>query len=158
MPTTAAGLLLFRRHDDGLQLLLAHMGGPFWVQRDRNAWSIIKGEYDAATEDALDAARREFAEETGQPVPDGELIPLGTVAQSGGKRVNAWALESDLDAATIVSNTFVMEWPPRSGREQVFPEIDRAEWCDPDLARERLVKAQVAFVDRLQVLLAERPG
>jgi predicted NUDIX family NTP pyrophosphohydrolase len=157
MPSTAAGLLLYRVDGEAVEVLLAHMGGPFWARRDRHAWSIIKGEYDPAAEDALDAARREFTEETGQPAPEGDLIPLGSVVQSGGKQVTAWAVRSDLDPATIVSNTFVAEWPPRSGRRQEFPEIDRVEWCDPDSARDRLVKAQVAFVDRLQEHLAARP-
>jgi predicted NUDIX family NTP pyrophosphohydrolase len=156
MPSTAAGLLLYRSAGDEVKLLLAHMGGPFWARRDQQAWSIIKGEYDAGTEEPLDAARREFTEETGHPAPEGELIPLGSVEQSGGKQVTAWAVQSDLDPATIVSNTFLAEWPPRSGRQEAFPEIDRAEWCDPDLARERLIKAQVAFVERLLTHLAAR--
>ena len=156
MPPTSAGLLLFRFHEGQLQLLLAHMGGPLWAKRDERAWSIIKGEYDAAQEQPLDAARREFTEETGHPAPAEEPIPLGTVVQSGGKRVTAWAVQHDLDPTTIRSNTFELEWPPRSGRRQQFPEIDRAEWCDPDLARVRLVNAQIELVDRLEARLSQR--
>jgi predicted NUDIX family NTP pyrophosphohydrolase len=147
--TTSAGLLPFRIREARLEVLIAHMGGPFWARRDEGAWSIVKGEHDAA-EDAYAAARREFAEETGTPAPDGEPLALGEVRQSGGKRVTAWAIEADLDAAKIESNTFAIEWPRGSGRTAEFPEIDRAGWFDGATARRKLVKGQVAFIDRLE--------
>ncbi len=147
--STAAGLLLFRIRDGRLEVLLGHMGGPFWARKEEHAWSIFKGGYEPGEETPIDAARREFTEETGLSVPDGELIPLGTVRQSSGKQVTAWAVRGDADPATVVSNTYLAEWPPRSGRHEEFPEIDRVEWCDPALARTRLVRAQVAFVERL---------
>ena len=142
----SAGLLLYR---GDLEVMLVHMGGPFWAKKDAHAWSIPKGEYDEATEEPLQAARREFEEELGSPVPAGELVPLGEVRQSGGKRLTVWAAEGDLDAAACTSNTFELEWPPRSGRMQEFPEIDRAAWVGVDEARAKLVAAQVAFLDRL---------
>jgi predicted NUDIX family NTP pyrophosphohydrolase len=129
------------------------MGGPFWARKDERAWSIPKGEHPDA-EDALAAARREFAEETGTPPPDGPTLDLGEVRQSGGKRVTAWAVEGDLDLASVKSNTFLLEWPPRSGRRQEFPEIDRAGWFDLDTARRKIVKGQVALVDRLEERLS----
>jgi len=133
--------------------MLAHMGGPFWASRDQGAWSIPKGEYDPG-EEALAAARREFVEEIGQEAPAGEELELGEVAQAGGKRIRAWALEGDIDVSRISSNTFEMEWPPRSGRRRRFPEIDRAGWFDLDAARGKLVKGQVPLID----LLAARLG
>ena len=151
----SAGLLLYRVRDGAPEVLLGHMGGPFWARKDERAWSIPKGEY-GDDEDPLAAARREFAEETGSPPPDGAALPLGEVRQSGGKRVVAWALEGDLDPATVRSNTFVMEWPPRSGRQQEFPEIDRAAWFDLDAARRKVVKGQVPLLDALEQLLALR--
>jgi len=147
---TSAGILLHRVRDGERQVLLGHMGGPFWVRKDEAAWSIFKGEYDPATEDPLAAARREFAEETGTAVPAGEPVPLGEVRQSGGKRVVAWAVEGEIDAEAVVSATFAMEWPPRSGRQSEFPEIDRAAWFDLATARAKLVRAQVAFLDALE--------
>ncbi|MFJ8636236.1 NUDIX domain-containing protein [Streptomyces sp. NPDC093568] len=144
----SAGLLLFRRTDDGLEVLLGHMGGPFFAKRDAGAWTVPKGEYEP-DEPAWDAARREFQEELGLPPPDGEAVPLGEVRQSGGKIVTVWAVEADLDPATVVPGTFVMEWPPRSGRTQEFPELDRVRWLDLHRAREVVVKAQAAFLDRL---------
>jgi predicted NUDIX family NTP pyrophosphohydrolase len=129
------------------------MGGPFWARKDERAWSIPKGEHPEA-EDALAAARREFAEETGTRPPDGPTLDLGEVRQSGGKRVTAWAVEGDLDPAAVKSNTFLLEWPPRSGRRQEFPEIDRAGWFDLDTARRKIVKGQVALVDRLEERLS----
>ena len=129
------------------------MGGPFWASRDQGAWSIPKGEYDPG-EEALAAARREFVEEIGQGVPAGEELELGEVTQAGGKRIRAWALEGDIDVSRISSNTFEMEWPPRSGRRRRFPEIDRAGWFDLDAARAKLVKSQVPLID----LLAARLG
>uniref|UniRef100_A0AAU1I764 NUDIX domain-containing protein n=1 Tax=Streptomyces sp. NBC_00180 TaxID=2903632 RepID=A0AAU1I764_9ACTN len=144
----SAGLLLFRHTDDGLEVLLGHMGGPFFAKRDAGAWTVPKGEYEP-DEPAWDAARREFQEELGLAPPDGEAVPLGEVKQSGGKIVTVWAVEADLDPATIVPGTFVMEWPPRSGRTQEFPELDRVAWLGVDRAREVVVKAQAAFLDRL---------
>ena len=136
-------------------MLLGHMGGPYWARKDAGAWTIPKGEYEPG-DDALQAARREFEEEIGVPVPATELVDLGEVRQSGGKLVRAWAaLLSDdaaLDPAAVVSNTFEMEWPPRSGRMQVFPELDRVEWLDLDRAREKVVTAQREFLDRLERL------
>jgi predicted NUDIX family NTP pyrophosphohydrolase len=124
---TSAGILVFRRDADGggLQVLLGHMGGPFWARKQEHAWSVPKGEH-GPDEEPLDAARREFAEETSLPLPAGDLVDLGTVRQSGGKVVAVWAVEGDLDVAAAVSNTFVLEWPPRSGRQQEFPELDRS--------------------------------
>lgn len=149
---TSAGLLPFRVAAGGeLEVLIAHMGGPFWAKKDAHAWSIFKGEYDAESEDALDAARREFEEETGRPAPDGELVALGEVKQSGGKRVVAWAVDAPgLDPEGFESNTFSIEWPPRSGRQQEFPEIDRAEWVTVPVAREKLVKGQLGLLDALE--------
>lgn len=144
----SAGLLLWRITDDGPQVLLVHMGGPLWAAKDERAWTVPKGEY-AADEDPLTAARREFNEELGSPPPAGSLYELGEIRQSNGKIVTAWALEADFDTSAVVSNTFEMEWPPRSGRIQSFPEIDRAEWVDVDTARVRLVAAQAAFLDRM---------
>ncbi|MEV8434215.1 NUDIX domain-containing protein [Streptomyces sp. HUAS 31] len=144
----SAGLLLFRRTDAGLEVLLGHMGGPFFAKRDAGAWTVPKGEYEP-DEPAWDAARREFQEELGLPPPDGEALPLGEVRQTGGKIVTVWAIEADLDPATVVPGTFRMEWPPRSGRTQEFPELDRVQWLDLDRAREVVVKAQAAFLDRL---------
>jgi predicted NUDIX family NTP pyrophosphohydrolase len=145
----SAGLLLYRRREGRIEVLLGHMGGPFWARKDERAWSIPKGEHPEA-EDALAAARREFAEETGAPPPDGPTLDLGEVRQSGGKRVTAWAVEGDLDPSSVKSNTFLLEWPPRSGRRQEFPEIDRAGWFDLETARRKIVKGQVALVDRLE--------
>lgn len=144
----SAGLLLFRHTDGGPEVLLGHMGGPLWARRDAGAWTVPKGEYDPA-EPAWDAARREFQEELGLPVPEGEAVPLGEVRQSGGKVVTAWAVEADLDPGSVTPGTFTMEWPPRSGRVQEFPELDRVAWFGLDRAREVIVKAQSAFLDRL---------
>ncbi|WP_067699807.1 NUDIX domain-containing protein [Nocardia jejuensis] len=146
----SAGVLLFRR-TSGLEVLIGHMGGPLWAKKDASAWSIPKGELDP-DEDHRAAAAREFAEELGLPVPDGEWIPLGEVEYGSGrgkKQVTVWAVEGDLDPALVVPGTFEMEWPPRSGRMAEFPEIDRAEWFAPDIAREKLGKGQRPFLDRL---------
>lgn len=151
MPKRSAGLLMYRRSADGFAVLLVHPGGPFWARKDVGAWSIPKGEYSPA-EDPLAVARREFEEETGVR-PRGEFRPLGDVVQPGGKRVSAWAVEGDLDPAALVSNTFELEWPPRSGRTARFPEVDRAEWFLPDAARERILSGQRPFIDRLARLL-----
>jgi predicted NUDIX family NTP pyrophosphohydrolase len=153
VPRTSAGILLYRLRPTGPEVLLGHMGGPFWARKDDGAWSLPKGEH-GPDEDPLAVARREFEEELGSPVPATDLVPLGEVRQSGGKRLTVWAAEGDLDAATCRSNTFELEWPPRSGRIQEFPEIDRAAWLPVDEARVRLVQAQVAFLDRLLEVLA----
>ncbi|MFK0282715.1 NUDIX domain-containing protein [Streptomyces sp. NPDC090499] len=147
-PRRSAGLLLFRRTGAGLEVLLGHMGGPFFAKKDAGAWTVPKGEYEP-DEPAWEAARREFREELGLAPPDGEPIELGEVRQTNGKVVTAWAIEADLDPDTIDPGTFVMEWPPRSGRIQEFPELDRVAWLSPDRAREVIVKAQAAFLDRL---------
>jgi predicted NUDIX family NTP pyrophosphohydrolase len=151
MTKRSAGLLLFRRKPE-LEVFLVHPGGPFWAKKDLGAWSIPKGEYEAG-EDPLAAARREFLEETGFAI-EGAFVPLGEVKQAGGKVVSAWAIEKDLDAASIRSNLFSMEWPPRSGKSKEFPEVDRAAWHSPAAAMEKLNPAQAAFVTRLQEKLA----
>lgn len=148
MAKTSAGILLYRV-GEGIEVLLVHPGGPYWANRTEGAWSIPKGEYDPDSEDGLAAAIREFAEELGSPPPVGEYIALGDVTQRAGKVVSAWAVEGDLDAASIVSNTFEIEWPPGSGRTEEFPEIDRAEWFDLDVARAAINPAQSTFLDRL---------
>jgi predicted NUDIX family NTP pyrophosphohydrolase len=145
----SAGILLFRRTAEGVEVLLVHPGGPFWARRDAGAWSIPKGEHDADDADPEACALRELAEETGKTLAPGDLVPLGEVRQKSGKVVAAWAAEGELDVTAIRSNTFELEWPPRSGRRQEFPEIDRAEWFRPALAREKLLPAQAPFVDRL---------
>ncbi|MEU2065069.1 NUDIX domain-containing protein [Streptomyces sp. NPDC013455] len=144
----SAGLLLFRHTDQGLEVLLGHMGGPFFAKKDAGAWTVPKGEYDPE-EPAWEAARREFQEELGLAPPDGEALALGEVVQSNGKIVTAWAVAADLDPETIVPGTFTMEWPPRSGRTQEFPELDRVAWFTPDRARAVIIPAQAAFLDRL---------
>ena len=146
----SAGTVLYRVHDGVLQVLLVHMGGPFWARKDEHAWSIPKGEHGDAEEPHAVAAR-EFEEELGTPLPDGPQSYLGETRQSG-KSVVAFALRADFDAAGATSNTFEMEWPPRSGRVQSFPEVDRAEWFDLATARVKLVKGQVVFLDRLKAL------
>ena len=146
MPKKSAGLLLFRRRDR-LEVLLVHPGGPLWAKKDEGAWSIPKGEIDA-DEDPLRAARREFAEELGSDV-SGEFIALHPIRQASGKLVYAWAIESEFDTATFRSGTFSMEWPPRSGRQQDFPEVDRAEWFAIDDAKRKINRAQIALLDQL---------
>jgi predicted NUDIX family NTP pyrophosphohydrolase len=152
----SAGLLLYRQGADGPEVLLVHPGGPVWARRDLGVWSIPKGEY-SDEEDALAAARREFAEELGSSPPwpacEAEVRDLGEIRQKSGKLVRAWAVEGDLDAEQAHSNTFEMEWPPRSGRMSEFPEVDRAQWFSLDHARAKLNPAQVALVDRLQELV-----
>jgi predicted NUDIX family NTP pyrophosphohydrolase len=145
----SAGLLLFRPGPDGVEVLLGHMGGPFWARKDDGAWSIPKGEH-GPDEDAEHAAVREFTEELGSPPPAGTLHPLGTVAQrSGRKEITVFALAADFDADDIHPGTFELEWPPKSGKTRSFPEIDRAGWFDAETARRKLVPAQAEFVDRL---------
>lgn len=151
MSRHSAGILLFRKAEAGLEVLVAHMGGPLWARRDAGAWSIPKGECEP-DEEPVFAARREFQEELGLPVPDGELVDLGSVRQSGGKQVSVWALAADLDPGAVVPGTFEMEWPRGSGLMRQFPEIDRVEWFGLEPARDKLVKAQSEFLDRLQDL------
>jgi len=146
---------MYRRFQGRLQVLLAHPGGPFWARKDAGAWSIPKGEY-GPEEDTLAAAQREFLEELGI-VPQGQCQPLGEVTQKGGKVVTAFALQGDLDIDAIVPGTFEMEWPPKSGRRQRFPEVDRAAWFDLDEARSKIVPAQAAFLDRLVALVSAKP-
>lgn len=154
VPTkTSAGILLFRQGQSDIEVLLGHMGGPFWARKDDGAWSIPKGEYEPP-EDAAAAARREFTEELGLPVPPGELIDLGSVTQPHGKIVTVWALAGDLDPGAIEPGTFELEWPPRSGRRQQFPEIDRAAWFDLDGATPKLVNGQRPFLDRLRAAVS----
>jgi predicted NUDIX family NTP pyrophosphohydrolase len=143
---------MYRGAGAGLELLLVHPGGPFWAKKDLGAWSIPKGEY-AGDEDPLAVAQREFEEETGTR-PHGKFRPLGEVVQAGGKRVSAWAVEGDFDPATLVSNTFETEWPPRGGRKRSFPEVDRAAWFSPDEARRKILAGQRPFIDRLVELVA----
>jgi predicted NUDIX family NTP pyrophosphohydrolase len=147
MTKRSAGILLYKRPGGELLVLLAHPGGPFWQKRDYGAWTIPKGEFDAG-EATEDAARREFREELGVDAV-GTLQPLGEIIQKGGKRVIAFALEGDFDAAALRSNTFEIEWPPRSGRIQAFPEVDRVEWMALPVAREKLLPSQVELLDRL---------
>jgi predicted NUDIX family NTP pyrophosphohydrolase len=144
----SAGLLMYRTDGGALQVLLAHPGGPFWQGKDEGAWTIPKGEYEDA-EQALAAARREFGEETGFSVSP-PFIPLGEVVQKGGKRIAAWAFAGECDPAGLRCNGFELEWPPRSGRRQVYPEIDRVEWFALEAARRKINAAQRAFLDRLE--------
>ena len=152
MPALSAGILLHRRREGRVEVLLVHPGGPFWARRDEGAWSVPKGEH-GPDEDALAAARREFSEELGRPAPDGPFQDLGEVRLKSGKRVRAWAVEGDLEAASVRSNTFELEWPPRSGRHIDVPEVDRAEWFELEEARRRINPAQVELIDRFS-----RPG
>jgi predicted NUDIX family NTP pyrophosphohydrolase len=144
----SAGILLYRWQEGTFEVFLVHPGGPFWTKKDTGAWSIPKGEFDILSESPLDAAKREFAEETGCKL-EGDFIPLDSLKQSGLKTVHAWALEGDCDAGSIISNTFSMEWPPHSGQQQEFPEVDRAGWFDPETARSKILKGQAGFIDRL---------
>jgi predicted NUDIX family NTP pyrophosphohydrolase len=150
---SSAGILLHRRGEAGTEVLLVHPGGPFWARKDLGAWSIPKGELDEGEEPRA-CALREFAEETGTRLPGDALEELGSVRLKSGKEVVAFAAAGDFDPATLASNTFELEWPPRSGRRQAFAEIDRAEWFGLEAAREKLNPAQAAFVDRLEALLA----
>jgi predicted NUDIX family NTP pyrophosphohydrolase len=149
---SSAGIVLFRRPATRLEVLLAHPGGPLFQNRDAGHWSIPKGEPDE-NEPLIETAQREFAEETGHPVPEGQRLPLGSIVQKGGKVVHGWAVEGDLDPAAARSETFEMEWPPRSGATQSFPEIDRVEWFDRDEARRRIKPAQAPLLDRLDEIL-----
>lgn len=150
MAAESAGILLYKRKGRGLLVLLVHPGGPFWRNKDDGAWTIPKGERNAG-EDAETTARREFAEELGTAVT-GALIPLGRIRQRAGKQVDGFGLEGDLDVERISGNSFEIEWPPRSGRRQSFPEVDRAAWFTPDEARQKINAAQKPFIDRLEEL------
>jgi predicted NUDIX family NTP pyrophosphohydrolase len=154
MPETSAGIMLYRQTGKALEVLLVHPGGPFWVRKDDGAWTIPKGLYETGEEPEA-AARREFAEETGY-APAGKMLDLGSFRQPSGKRVMAFALEDDFVPDRLVSNTFEMEWPPRSGKRQSFPEIDRAGWFGIEAARVKLLKGQVAILDALLETLAKR--
>jgi predicted NUDIX family NTP pyrophosphohydrolase len=147
MPKRSAGLLMFRRRGADIEVLLMHPGGPFWAKKDNGAWSIAKGEY-LQGEDALAVAKREFEEETGAR-PQGDFLPLGDVVQAGRKVVTAWGVEGDFDPATLVSNRFELEWPPKSGRKASFPEVDRAQWFSPAEARQKILPAQRELISRL---------
>ncbi len=149
----SAGLLVFRTVDGRIEVLLGHMGGPFWAKKDAGAWSVPKGEH-GPDEEPLAAALREFEEEIGSPVPATDLVPLGEVRASGSKVLAVWAAEGDLDADAARSVTFPLEWPPRSGRMQEFPEVDHAAWFGVAEARAKLVTGQVAYLDRLLETLA----
>jgi predicted NUDIX family NTP pyrophosphohydrolase len=148
----SAGLLLYRDGGGGREVLLVHPGGPFWARRDAGSWSIPKGVY-GNDEEPLAAARREFEEELGVAPPEGELVDLGEVQQRGGKRVRAWALVGEFDVSETKSNTFAVEWPPRSGQFRQFPEVDRAEWFSFEVAREKINAAQAELIDRLEAAL-----
>jgi len=152
----SAGILLWRRRRKNVEVLLAHMGGPYWAGKDLGHWTIPKGEAEPG-EELVAVARREFAEETGHEVPDVALIDLGRIRQKSGKDVYGWGAHGDLDPATAVSNTYDMEWPPRSGRMVSFPEIDRVEWFGIELARQKLKAAQVPFLERLEEALSGGP-
>jgi predicted NUDIX family NTP pyrophosphohydrolase len=144
----SAGIVLYRSGAAGVEVLLVHPGGPFWAKKDAGAWSIPKGEYEDG-EDPLACALREFEEETGTRLGSDDVVELGSVRQKSGKQVTAWAVAGDLDPDNVRSNAFVMEWPPRSGRQAEFPEIDRAEWFGVEVAREKLVSGQAELLDRL---------
>lgn len=151
MPKTSAGLVVYRIREGRLEVFLVHPGGPFWARKDAGAWSIPKGEF-VQPEDPLEAARREFQEETGHEI-DGVFLPLKPIKQAGGKTVHAWAVQGDIDPERIQSNTFTMEWPKGSGRQKEFPEIDRAEWFEVEEARRRILPGQAPFLDELVDLL-----
>jgi predicted NUDIX family NTP pyrophosphohydrolase len=153
MSRQSAGLLLFRKVAGDIEVLLVHPGGPYWATKDEGAWSIPKGEFDQ-NEDPLDAARREFREETGF-APSGEIIPLETVRQPNGKFIHAWAIRGDFDPAKLQSNTFSLEWPPKSGRQEQFPEIDRAVWFSMGAAKQKILKGQTPFLKQLQKMLGQ---
>lgn len=153
MPKQSAGLLVYRSTPRALEVLLVHPGGPFWARKDDGAWSVPKGEYGEG-EEALTVARREFAEEVGEP-PDGAVLDLGEVVQPGRKVVRAFAVRGDFDVTRLQSNSFEMEWPPRSGRRQSFPEVDRAAWFAPEDARRKILAAQRPFIERLLARLGQ---
>lgn len=151
MAKQSAGILLYRIKNNSLQVFLVHPGGPFWKNKDAGAWSVPKGEF-WDDEEALIAARREFQEETGRAI-DGHFIPLNSVKQKSGKIIHAWAVEGDIDETSIISNTFPLEWPPRSGKMITVPEINRADWFDTATAKEKINPAQAALIDQLIAML-----
>jgi predicted NUDIX family NTP pyrophosphohydrolase len=154
----SAGILVYRKSST-VEVLIVHPGGPFWAKKDKGAWSIPKGEVVDGEDDLLAVAKREFQEETGHDAPTDDYQELGSVKNKSGKVIHGWAVEGDLDISTLKSNTFTMEWPPKSGQQQEFPEVDRAGWFTPEKAMERLNPAQVAFVERLiEALGMEPPG
>ena len=155
MPKPSAGILLFRRTPQ-LEVFLIHPGGPYSARKDLGAWSIPKGEYDPP-EQPLDAAIREFTEETGFPI-QGPFLPLREIRQAGGKFVKAWAVEGDSDPSQLRSNTFTLEWPPRSGQHQTFPEVDRADYFPLDIAKQKINAAQVKLIEELEEVLGRRVG
>jgi predicted NUDIX family NTP pyrophosphohydrolase len=157
MAKRSAGILLYRGKGAGLELLLVHPGGPFWAKKDLGAWSIPKGEYEEG-EDPLAVARREFEEELGSPAPAGEATELGEIAQPSRKVVTAYAIEGDFDPSRLRSNLFEMEWPPKTGRLQSFPEVDRAQWFTVEEARDKILPGQRPFIDRLLERLAAEPA
>jgi predicted NUDIX family NTP pyrophosphohydrolase len=152
MSRVSAGILLYRHRDSALEVLLAHPGGPYFATRDEDIWTIPKGEVEP-DEGLYDVALREFEEETGHPVPDGSPIELGSIVQKGGKVVHGWALEGDLDPAAAFSNSFPLEWPPRSGLTILVPEIDRVAWFDGTEARRHIKTTQIALLERLEAAL-----
>ncbi len=154
MPKRSAGLLLFREVAGRLEVLLVHPGGPFWARKDEGAWSIPKGEFEAG-EEPLAAARREFAEETGAEAPLGEALGLGAVPQPSGKIIQAWAVRGEFDPSGLKSNTFSIEWPPRSGRHAEFPEVDRAAWFGLEEARRSIQPGQAPLLDALRTAVKE---
>lgn len=151
MAKRSAGLIVYRRREDGVEVFLVHPGGPFWTKKDEGSWSIPKGEYEEG-EESLDVARREFFEETGFEV-NGDFLEVGDVKQAGGKVVTAWAVKGDFDPALLRSNEFEMEWPPRSGRVQKFPEVDRGGWFSVDVARGKILKSQTPLLEMLWAVL-----
>ncbi|GAB3551764.1 putative NUDIX family NTP pyrophosphohydrolase [Actinopolyspora lacussalsi] len=157
MVRTSAGILVFRRRESGAEVLLGHMGGPIWENRDQGAWSVPKGEY-TPEESAWKAARREFREELGMDPPAGRFESLGSARQSGGKVVTVWAVPGEIDPRSMVPGTFTMEWPKGSGRLREFPELDRVAWFDLDRASRRILPAQRVFLERLSDLLEADPG
>ncbi|HVN95332.1 MAG TPA: NUDIX domain-containing protein [Syntrophorhabdaceae bacterium] len=149
----SAGLLIYRFTDRGIEVFLVHPGGPFWEKKDEGAWSIPKGEYEA-DEDPFQAARREFKEETGFDAPSGTVYRLEPVRQPSGKLISAWAVKGDFDALAVVSNSFTMEWPPKSGKVHEFPEVDRARWFDLETAKTKIIRGQLGFVIELENTLS----
>jgi predicted NUDIX family NTP pyrophosphohydrolase len=154
----SAGILLYRRGERGIEVLLGHPGGPYFTKKDAGSWSIPKGEPDDGEDDLFAIACREFAEETGHAVPESETLDLGSIVQKGGKVVFGWAVEGDLDPATARSNEFEMVWPPGSGTRHSFPEIDRVEWFDPVEARLRVKASQIPLIERLEAALGPTDG
>lgn len=154
MAKRSAGILPVRRTPDGVAFFLVHPGGPFFRKKDAGAWTVAKGLLEEG-EEPLAAAKREWGEETGLALPDGPFSPLGSIRQKGGKVVEAWLVEAALDPAQLESNTFEMEWPPRSGKTGVFPEVDRAAWFSATEAREKILEAQRPFLERAEAMLRE---